>query len=107
MASVHDLIASLQDITSTSFANEAECILLKDALFETLRRVQSPWEIVWEHIWVNGAPNASIKSIIDAEVSRSGRSVEDRPKHVQSWLILRGRMNYSSVSCLAFVILNT
>jgi hypothetical protein len=102
MASVHDLIASLQDITSTSFANEAECILLKDALFETLRRVQSPWEIVWEHIWVNGTTNASIKTLIDAEVFKEWASCGGSPKTCAELADLTGadELLISKLSCV-------
>ncbi|KAG5991772.1 hypothetical protein E4U43_003939 [Claviceps pusilla] len=62
------LLASLSNISASSFANEAERIRVRDGLFETLRRVQSPWDIVWDHNWVNLATNASVKTLIDAGV---------------------------------------
>lgn len=68
MSSADQLIATLQGISGSSFANEAERVRARDALFETLRRVQSPWDIVWDHNWVSGATNASIKTLIDAGV---------------------------------------
>ncbi|KAH8647908.1 O-methyltransferase [Xylariales sp. PMI_506] len=68
MASADAVIESLQDINSASFANEIERIRARDAIFEALRKVQSPWDIAWEHNWVNGATNAAIKTLIDAEI---------------------------------------
>ena len=65
MASADSLISTLQLIEGTSFSNETERVRARDALFEALRRVQSPWDIVWDHNWVNGATNASIKTLID------------------------------------------
>jgi len=68
MASADQLIASLEGISAGSFANEAERIRARDAVFEALRRIQSPWDIAWDHNWVSGAINASIKTLIDAGV---------------------------------------
>lgn len=66
MASPTDsLIASLSSITPSTFTTEAERLRARDALFEALRKVQSPWDIVWDHNWVNPATNASIKTLID------------------------------------------
>ena len=66
MASVESLRASLQGISANSFKTELERVQVRDALFEALRRVQSPWDIVWDHVWVTGATNASIKTLIEA-----------------------------------------
>lgn len=68
MASADQLLASLQGIDANSFANEAERIRARDAMFEALRRIQSPWDIAWDHNWVSGAINAAIKTLIDAGV---------------------------------------
>ncbi|KAK4096527.1 S-adenosyl-L-methionine-dependent methyltransferase [Parathielavia hyrcaniae] len=68
MSSADQLIASLQGIDANSFANEAERVRARDAVFEALRRIQSPWDIAWDHNWVSGAINASIKTLIDAGV---------------------------------------
>lgn len=68
MASADQLIASLEDLNAKSFANEAERVRVRDALFNALRQVQSPWDIAWEHNWVNPATNASIKTLYDAGV---------------------------------------
>ncbi|KAG5919299.1 hypothetical protein E4U42_006563 [Claviceps africana] len=62
------LLAAVEGVSASSFANEEERIQARDALFEALRRVQSPWDIVWEHNWVNTATNASVKTLIDAGV---------------------------------------
>lgn len=66
MASADQLIANLEGLNLNSFANELERIRARDALFDALRRVQSPWDIVWDHNWVNGATNASVKTLIEA-----------------------------------------
>jgi hypothetical protein len=68
MASADQLVANLEGIDADSFANEAERIRARDALLEALRKVQSPWDLAWDHNWVNGATNAAIKTLIDAGV---------------------------------------
>jgi hypothetical protein len=68
MSSADQLVSSLQSIEASTFANEAERIRARDALLEALSRVKSPWDIAWDHNWVNGATNASIKTLIDAGV---------------------------------------
>lgn len=68
MASADQLISNLQGIEAGSFASEAERVRAKDALIEALRKVQTPWDIAWDHNWVNGATNAAIKTLIDAGV---------------------------------------
>jgi len=65
MASANEFIKSLVNINASSFNNEAERVRARDALFQALRRVQSPWDIVWDHNWVNPATNASIKTLVD------------------------------------------
>lgn len=68
MASADQLLANLKDIGASSFANEAERIRARDGLLEALRKVQSPWDLAWDHNWANGATNAAIKTLIDAGV---------------------------------------
>lgn len=68
MASADQLLDTLRGTCASSFANEAERTRARDGLFEALRRVQSPWDIVWDHIWVNPATNASIKTLVDVGV---------------------------------------
>ncbi|KAK4107680.1 S-adenosyl-L-methionine-dependent methyltransferase [Canariomyces notabilis] len=68
MATADQLIASLQGVDAKSFASEAERVRARDAVFEALRRIQSPWDIAWDHNWVTGAINAAIKTLIDAGV---------------------------------------
>lgn len=80
MASADELIANLGNIDSSSFANEAERVRARDALFETLRKVQSPWDIVWDHNWVNTATNASVKTLIDAGVFKKYAECGGSPK---------------------------
>ncbi|KAK2596136.1 hypothetical protein QQS21_006413 [Conoideocrella luteorostrata] len=80
MASADKLLESLQGISASSFANEAERSRARDALFDALRRVQSPWDIVWDHNWVNPATNASIKTLIDAGVFTKWAETGGSPK---------------------------
>ncbi|KAL2067764.1 hypothetical protein VTL71DRAFT_15860 [Oculimacula yallundae] len=68
MDSAAHLLASLEKIGESSFTNEEERLRVRDALFTALRKVQSPWDIVWEYIWVSGATNASVTTLIDAGV---------------------------------------
>lgn len=68
MASADQFIASLQGIDAQSFANEAERIRARDAVFEALRRIQSPWDLAWEQNWAGPVTNATIKTLIDAGV---------------------------------------
>ncbi|KAL2200645.1 S-adenosyl-L-methionine-dependent methyltransferase [Corynascus similis CBS 632.67] len=79
MASADQLIANLQGVDAKSFANEAERIRARDALFEALRRIQSPWDIAWDHVWVSGAINAAIKTLIDAGVFKKWAEAGGEP----------------------------
>lgn len=66
MTPTDDLVSRLQSLNTEDFmGNEAERIRVRDALFETLRRVQSPWDVAWEMNWVNAANVACIKAMID------------------------------------------
>ena len=79
MASADQLLAGLQNIDAKSFANEAERIRARDAVFEALRRIQSPWDIAWDHNWVSGAINAAIKTLIDAGVFKKWAEAGGNP----------------------------
>lgn len=68
MATANQLIANLEGINAESFANEVERMRARDAVLEALRRIQSPWDITWDHNWVNLAIHAAIKTLIDAGV---------------------------------------
>ncbi|KAK1624326.1 O-methyltransferase [Colletotrichum phormii] len=50
MATADALIASLQNINGESFTDKAERIRARDALYDALRKVQTPWGIAWDHI---------------------------------------------------------
>ncbi|KAK4170745.1 S-adenosyl-L-methionine-dependent methyltransferase [Triangularia setosa] len=68
MTSAGQLLASLEAVNASSFPDEAERIRARDAVFETLRRIQSPWDIAWDQNWVNPAINAAVKTLINAGV---------------------------------------
>ncbi|CAN9474332.1 unnamed protein product [Alternaria alternata] len=68
MASADQLIGALEGLDAKSFVNEAERVRAMDALTLALSKVQKPWDIVWQHCWVNPATNACVKTLIDAGV---------------------------------------
>lgn len=68
MKSLVNLLASLQGLDASSFTNETERVQARDALFEALRRIQSPWDIAWDHCWVSPAVSACVKTLIDVRV---------------------------------------
>jgi len=80
MASADELIGTLQGLEAKSFSNETERVRARDALFECLRRVQSSWDIVWEQNWVNGATNASIKTLIDVGLFKKWAESGGKPQ---------------------------
>jgi hypothetical protein len=80
MASADQLVSTLEGLNSSSFASEAERVRARDALFEALRRVQSPWDIVWDHNWVAPATNASIKTLIQAGIFTKWAESGGKPK---------------------------
>ncbi|KAL5348689.1 hypothetical protein ACLOAV_006107 [Pseudogymnoascus australis] len=90
MVSTDRLIKNLQGIDESAFANEAERVRVRDALFEALRKVQSPWDIVWDHIWVSGATNASVKTLIDAGVFKKWAERGGSPKTCEKLADLTG-----------------
>lgn len=79
MASADQLIASLQGIDASSFANEAERIRARDAVFEALRRIQSPWDLAWDQNWANPATNAAIQTLAEAGVFKKWAEAGDEP----------------------------
>jgi hypothetical protein len=68
MTTADQLVANLEGFDATSFANEAERIRAREAVFAALRRIQSPWDIAWDNNWVTVAANACTKTLIDAGI---------------------------------------
>ncbi|TKW50664.1 Demethylsterigmatocystin 6-O-methyltransferase [Colletotrichum tanaceti] len=68
MATADALIESLKGLDGDAFADKAERVRARDALYEALRKVQTPWDIAWDHIVVKGSGNAATKTLIDAGV---------------------------------------
>lgn len=79
MASPNQLVSSLESLTPDSFASETERVRVRDALFQALRTVQSPWDIAWEQNWVSGATNASIKTLVDAGIFAKWIEIGGKP----------------------------
>ncbi|GJC88980.1 O-methyltransferase af390-400 [Colletotrichum liriopes] len=79
MATADALIASLQGIDGDAFADKAERIRARDALYDALRKVQTPWDIAWDHIVVKGGGNAAIKTLIDAGVFQKWHEAGGKP----------------------------
>lgn len=80
MATADKLIQDLQGINANAFVTQAERVRARDALFGALRRVQSPWDIVWDQNWVSPATNASVKTLIDAGVFSKWSEIGSTPK---------------------------
>ncbi|OTB05750.1 hypothetical protein M426DRAFT_319428 [Hypoxylon sp. CI-4A] len=68
MVALENLSAALQNIDLNSFANEGDRARAEDLLLNALERVRSPWDIAWNHNWVNPATNGAVKTLIDAGV---------------------------------------
>ena len=79
MASSDQLVSSLEGLTPDSFTTETERVRVRNALFQALRKIQSPWDIAWEQNWVNGATNASIKTLIDAGIFAKWIEIGGKP----------------------------
>lgn len=110
MASADQLLATLEGIDGGSFANEAERVRARDGLFEALRRVQSPWDIVWDQIWVNSATVACAKTLIDAGVFEKWAECGNAPKTCAELAELTGAdelliSNFISAIILPFLFL--
>lgn len=66
MSSSTLLLKALQNFDLSSLeGDEAERIRVREKLTEVLRRVQSPWDVAWEHNWVNMATIPVVKTLID------------------------------------------
>jgi hypothetical protein len=82
MTSADQLIVSLEGINANSFANEAERIRARDAVFEALRRIQSPWDIAWDH---NCKPQLGclrpFPSVSDATLAEASLPKATRHRH--------------------------
>lgn len=68
MATADQLITFLQGMGASTLATEADRVRVRDALLDALMKVQSPWELAWDHNWTSGATIAAIKTLIDAGV---------------------------------------
>jgi hypothetical protein len=73
------LVSNLEGLTLDSLTSESERVRVRNALFRALRSVQSPWDIAWEQNWVNGATNASVKTLIDAGVFNKWIEIGGKP----------------------------
>ncbi|KAI8957144.1 S-adenosyl-L-methionine-dependent methyltransferase [Daldinia sp. FL1419] len=80
MAALGRLSSALQEINSNSFADEDERLYAENLLLSALSRVQSPWDIAYNHNWVNSLTNGSIKSLIDAGVFKKWAELGGGPK---------------------------
>ncbi|EXL64360.1 hypothetical protein FOPG_19376, partial [Fusarium oxysporum f. sp. conglutinans race 2 54008] len=68
MPSENNLIEALQCLDDKSFNNEAGRLRAVEALTLAVSKIQRPWDIVWQHCWVNPATTACTKTLIDAGV---------------------------------------
>lgn len=63
------LLEALQSFEPASLeGDEAERIRIREKLTEVLRQVQSPWDVAWEHSWVNMAATPVVKTLIDMDI---------------------------------------
>ncbi|KAF9873414.1 O-methyltransferase [Colletotrichum karsti] len=68
MAEADSIIASLNDIDTSLFENGTDRIRVRDALYNALRRLQTPYDIAWDHVITRSAGNAAVKTLIDLGV---------------------------------------
>ncbi|KAI1214991.1 S-adenosyl-L-methionine-dependent methyltransferase [Annulohypoxylon truncatum] len=68
MSALKRLSAALRDLDFDSFPNEDERSRAEDLIVDALVRVRKPWDIAWNHNWVNPCTNAATKTLIDAGV---------------------------------------
>ncbi|KAI1138907.1 S-adenosyl-L-methionine-dependent methyltransferase [Hypoxylon sp. FL0543] len=66
MSALGRLSAALEGLNNESFTNEEERSHAEDLLLGALNRVRTPWDIAWNHNWVNPATNAAVKTLVDA-----------------------------------------
>ncbi|OTB16956.1 hypothetical protein K445DRAFT_74246 [Daldinia sp. EC12] len=84
MATLGRLSATLQGIDSNSFADEDERIYAENLLFNALSRIQSPWDIAWNHNWVNASIHGAAKSLIDAGLFKKWVEHGSKPESSES-----------------------
>ncbi|KAK6952335.1 hypothetical protein Daesc_006870 [Daldinia eschscholtzii] len=84
MAILGRLSATLQGIDSNSFADEDERIYAENLLFNALSRIQSPWDIAWNHNWVNASIHGAAKSLIDAGLFKKWVEHGSKPESSES-----------------------
>lgn len=58
------LIETLNSINADTFA-PADHQRVKEALLGALRRVQTPFDIAYDHVWTESATTAAVKTLID------------------------------------------
>lgn len=68
MTALNRLIAALQDIDFDSFTDGAERSFAEGVLLNSLAKVRSPWDVAWNHNWVNPVTDAVVKTLIDAGI---------------------------------------
>ncbi|KAI0840148.1 S-adenosyl-L-methionine-dependent methyltransferase [Hypoxylon sp. FL0890] len=68
MSALGHLSAALQGLNFESFTNGEDRLRAEDLLLEALNRVRTPWDIAWNHNWVNLATNAAVKTLVDTGV---------------------------------------
>ncbi|KAI2473810.1 S-adenosyl-L-methionine-dependent methyltransferase [Annulohypoxylon bovei var. microspora] len=78
MSALDRLSAALREVDFDSFANEDDRSQAENLILDVLQRVRRPWDIAWNHNWVNPCTNAATKTLIDAGVFK--KWVEDGSK---------------------------
>jgi hypothetical protein len=66
VSSPSSLITTLSAIDASTFENAADRAQVVDALLAAMRRVQTPWELAFEHGWTQPALATAIKTLVDA-----------------------------------------
>ncbi|KAI0129229.1 S-adenosyl-L-methionine-dependent methyltransferase [Hypoxylon sp. NC0597] len=80
MSALNRLSTALKDLDSESFENEDDRVHVESLLLEALTRVRAPWDIAWNHNWVNLATNGAIKTLIDAGIFTKWTEHGSRPQ---------------------------
>ncbi|OTA61194.1 S-adenosyl-L-methionine-dependent methyltransferase [Hypoxylon sp. EC38] len=80
MSALDRLSAALQDLDSESFVNEDDRLRAEDLLLKALTRVRTPWDIAWNHNWVNPATSGAIKTLMDAGIFTKWVEHGSRPR---------------------------
>ncbi|KAI0176536.1 S-adenosyl-L-methionine-dependent methyltransferase [Hypoxylon sp. FL1284] len=66
MAALDRLSDALRNVKPESFASKEERLRAEDLLLDALARIRSPWDITWDHSWVQSATHGAAKTLIDA-----------------------------------------